>query len=150
MGALNISQVGPIGGPGGAFFDDAILGRAGIIEFPIKTIVVHCGSYIDAIVVTYFNDFQAWHGGYGGNVQNPLNLGPGEFITTIWGTSGDYLNQISFTTNLNNSTGLLGGNPGPNFFDISFPDDDYYICGFWGRNGSYVDALGAYLLPIPD
>lgn len=128
-------KIGAVGGTGGGSFDDSV------INSPVATIAVHAGSYVDALVVTYQNGTQMFHGGGGGQVNNPFTLNSGEFITELIGRAGDYVDQLTIVTN-QRRFGPFGGSGG-NPFTIQLPPD-VWVFAFWGQSGSYMDALGIY------
>jgi hypothetical protein len=136
-------KIGAIGGPGGSSFDDSFIG-----DLPLMAIGIHAGSYIDALVLTYGNANEnetVIHGGGGGQANNTFTLNSGEFITSIVGRAGDYIDQLQFITNQARSYGPFGGTGGNNFI-IELPPN-WRLVKFWGMSGSYLDALGIYLQP---
>jgi hypothetical protein len=133
------------GGTGGNAFDDITAAKA--IVVCIKSITIRSGSRVDAIQVTYLlstgSTFQAApHGGTGGD-PHTINFAEGENIIILEGRSGDRVDQLKFTTRDSAGKtkvyGPYGGSGGDAFIVNGV------VGGFFGRSGSGLDAIGAYL-----
>lgn len=126
------------GGSGGDLFRDE-LGVG-----PITHVEVRHGTYIDAIQVTYGATQQPRHGGSGG-MLDAFDLVSGERIIVVFGRWGRYLDQIGFVSVRPDNTlrqhGPYGGTGGEPFYIIGVVD------AFFGRSGTLIDAIGAYLQP---
>src|SRR3989304_4502713 len=145
MSENNLYPSQMFGGTGGDVFDD--ITSAGAIVVGIKSITIRSGSKVDAIQVTYIlsngSTFQAAkHGGSGGD-QHVINFAEGENIITLEGRSGSRVDQLKFTTRDNSGAtkvyGPYGGSGGSPFIVNGA------VGGFFGRSGSGLDAIGAYL-----
>ena len=75
----------------------------------------------------------------GGGDQQSFNLAPGEFIVHIDGRSGEYVDQLKFSTNLGNVHGPYGGGGGD-----PFSLSNLHVGGFFGQSGEYLDAVGFF------
>jgi hypothetical protein len=81
------------------------------------------------------------HGQAGGSSDYPINLQTGEFITSITGTYGDYINQLTFTTNLG-QTYTFPPNPQNTGGVVSWTAAaGEVLVGFQGSSGSYLNQL---------
>lgn len=138
------------GGGGGAAFDD-IQASPAASPVAVRTLAVRSGSYVDQIATTYEMSDGSLptraHGGAGGG-PNSYQLVPNEKIIGIKGRSGTYVDQISFLT----AVVYGGGDPpylqthGPCGGGGGTPFEIWgEIAGFYGRSGSFLDAIGCYL-----
>jgi hypothetical protein len=138
------------GGGGGAAFDD-IQANAASPPVAVRALAVRSGSYVDQIATTYeLSDGStpiSTHGGNGGGPAS-FQLVPNEKIIGIQGRSGTYVDQVSFLT----AVVYGGGDPpylqthGPCGGGGGAPFQIWgEIAGFYGRSGSYLDAIGCYL-----
>lgn len=117
-------------------------------------IVVRTGSYLDHIQFVYSGTLSGIaHGGSGGT-EDDINLRSSEVITQFNGTYGSYVNTILLKTIITSgpnkgvtNTITRGNNPGPAAFFYEAPQG-FYISGFCGRNGDYIDALGVLIRPL--
>lgn len=125
------------GGQGGGAWDDIPYMKGKISQLTIRH-----GKYVDAIDVVYGTTKAPQHGGNGGGADT-ISLANDENIIAVTGRSGIYLDQIQIVTMDANKKirqyGPYGGNGGGAFYVIGD------IQGFFGRSGSYVDALGMYV-----
>ncbi|MEI7867230.1 MAG: jacalin-like lectin [Candidatus Methylumidiphilus sp.] len=80
------------------------------------------------------------HGGGGVNPQPPLNLRVGEFITSISGTSGDYINQLTLNTNFGQSVTFPPSPHSASAFSWTVPAGATLV-GFQGTCGAYLNQL---------
>ena len=107
---------------------------------------VFSGVYIDSIQVTYapsegITGQPGKHGG-GGGARKDLLLQPGEYITEVFGRSGDYVDSLTIRTGGSRSqTMTWGGSGGSRSFDYKAPPGTQIVF-FWGRSGQYLDAIG--------
>ncbi|KAJ6434360.1 hypothetical protein OIU84_017961 [Salix udensis] len=123
-----VISLGPWGGLGGDQWSYRAIG--GITE-----IVLHVEGNIKSIS---FKDA-------GGLIEIQW---PSEYLKSISGTYGSYegllvITSLSFITNLT-TYGPFGTAPGESF---SIPIADSAVVGFHGRCGSYLDALGIFVIP---
>jgi hypothetical protein len=87
------------------------------------------------------------HGGTGGSPGSPLNLQPNEFISNIAGTSGAFINQLTFTTTTGQiSTWPKNPESAPSF-DWMVPDG-WVVVFFKGASGFFLDSLQAVCLQL--
>uniref|UniRef100_A0A803PUJ6 Jacalin-type lectin domain-containing protein n=1 Tax=Cannabis sativa TaxID=3483 RepID=A0A803PUJ6_CANSA len=144
----NIS-FGEWGGPGGDPFGFTV-GRSWIKQIT----VYQDSSNIKSLSFKDGNDNE--YGPFGGNNPNNVGLpttieferGSAEYLTSISGTYGKYLNltvitSISFITNLK-TYGPFGGKTGTPF---SLPIQGGVVVGFHGKSGDFVDSIGVYVKP---
>ncbi|MFZ4703171.1 MAG: jacalin-like lectin, partial [Candidatus Methylumidiphilus sp.] len=81
------------------------------------------------------------HGGTSGVFQQaPLNLRAGEFITSISGTSGDYINQLTLNTNFGQSVTFPPSPHSASAFSWTVPAGATLV-GFQGTCGAYLNQL---------
>src|SRR5260370_216507 len=127
-------HVGPVGGHGGNPFEDPS-------DQQIKEIIIHWGSDLDSITVTFWNGTSIQHGGTGGENVREFDLEAGEFITQISGNYDSVIKAISFDTNQGRHFGPFGPNNGnvPFMLPACAPGR---VVGFFGRSGGYLDAIG--------
>lgn len=137
------SNPGPWGGNGGNPFQDVT--RSSVLsQTTLSQIMIQGNQWVDNLTVTYnsntgTNTFT--RGGNGGSAGNPLQLQAGEFVATISGWAGDYINQLSFETTMG---GTLIGPPNPqgaNPFLPWTPPQGSVLLGFEGRCGDFLDQL---------
>lgn len=81
----------------------------------------------------------------GGGEPQTLNLGPGEYFTTIEAHTGEKdgrkgISFIKLTTNMNNS--ISGGTP-TNDIGTETAKPGYQIGGFSGKSGDEIDSVAA-------
>ena len=129
-------RLGPVGGGGGAGFEDAC---------PAAAVIVNAGWWIDGIQLVCANGrTMAQRGGTGGGRQT-YRVPPGARITGISGRfDGSYgakVYSIQIHTDRGSSPLFGGGGPdaGQTPYALRVPDG-YTFSGFFGRAG---DALGA-------
>ena len=80
--------------------------------------------------------------GGGGGARKDLLLQPGEYITEVFGRSGDYVDSLTIRTGGSRSqTMTWGGSGGSRSFDYKAPPGTEIVF-FWGRSGQYLDAIG--------
>ncbi len=110
----------------------------------IHALYIKSGYWIDQIQVIYAIDGQVirgdGHGGHGGS-GTMFYLDGDEYITGIWGRTGNYVDSLHIETNKHRPGLWFGGNGGS--FDYNYvvsPGDE--IIGFQGRSGDYLDAIG--------
>ncbi|URE35305.1 Mannose glucose-specific lectin [Musa troglodytarum] len=115
----------------------------------IKSIKIGAGGVIDSVAFAYVFEGTTYetlrHGGSGGGLNAACNvLLPSklqikffdeEYLNAISGCIGEYdgtpcISQLTFTTNMG-----------------TLPVDEGKIAGFYGRAGTYLIAIGAYLKP---
>ncbi|MBW8727362.1 MAG: hypothetical protein JF625_19715 [Inquilinus limosus] len=144
-------KAGPSGGVGGGAF--SALGEAffppGSTPIRISMISIWSGIYIDAIQLEFtdaggLTSMTPKYGGDGGALFSQ-RLAPNEFITSVVGTYGDYVDSLQIKTNLNIFPHL--GSKGARtleYFGTSL-QKGIQIQGFWGSSGKYIDALGIFV-----
>jgi hypothetical protein len=117
----------------------------------IASIELHSGYYIDQLTTTYsytagVQSFS--HGGGGGGPSFSLNLRAGEFISSVGGTYGDYINQLSFTTTMG-QTYTYPLSPQNTGGKISWTAaENQVLLGFQGSSGKYLNQLQLILLNL--
>jgi hypothetical protein len=145
-------KAGPSGGVGGGDF--SALGEAffppGSSPIRISMISIWSGLYIDAIQLEFtdaggLTALTPKYGGDGGGLFSQ-RLAPTEFVTSVVGTRGDYVESIEIKTNLNIFPHLGGKGPRKfEYFGTSL-QKRIQIQGLWGSTGKYVDALGVFIV----
>ncbi|OEL30474.1 Mannose/glucose-specific lectin [Dichanthelium oligosanthes] len=119
----------------------------------LESIAIRCGVVIDSIAFSYSDHSGSQHtigpwGGPGGNAYL-IRLQPLEFVQGISGTFGPFGTSANVITSLTIATsqgrgygpfGQGGGTP----FNLPVGSDGC-IVGFFGRAGSYLEAIGAYV-----
>ena len=128
---------GPSGGTGGGAFYDAPLANE-----VVSHVRVRHGAWIDAIQLTYRNIVTntyrngGFRGGFGGGDSWAV-LAPNEYVTTVWGYYGSYVNALNFRTNLGNT--YYRGNASGVYYQYDVPGR---LTGVKGRSGAYLDSVG--------
>ncbi|CAF0749781.1 unnamed protein product [Adineta ricciae] len=139
------------GGQGGSIFSDLdVVGLYGR-TFPIS-IILRCGSYIDAIQVTYETSNQTQGSVItqaprrGGTNTGPhqFDLLPGERIVKVNGRSGTYVNGLQFTTSTGNVSAYCGGSGGTAFTEQY---SGYVLSYISGRCGSWLNQIQFHWIP---
>lgn len=138
----NIKTLPPVGGKGGESF-------AIFAEGEPKAIKVRSGAYIDALQICYTNligkeDVTLKAGGQGGS-EKLFTMEAGEYIVKISGRYGNYIDSLTFETNLGQKQ-TFGGHGGHTSFTFTIAKDMSFI-GFTGKSGAYIDALGICCIP---
>lgn len=129
------------GGNGGEFFEDDLTGVSQLVG-----VNIYAGNWINAQQAVWFmvdgsTRAGAWRGNPGDGEQSGFVLQPGEFITQVRCTWGDFVHTLSVTTSLNKVYGPFGQEEGPEWSTITAP-----VYGFAGRSGNYLDAVAFYTL----
>lgn len=127
------------GGGGGAFQDNPPTPNSRIYG-----INVWSGVLIDAIQVIYIDEFGniipgQKHGGNGGGLTSII-LEKDEYIRAISGSSGAFLDHITFFTNKERRFSM--GGEGGGYFDGVFFGYEGKLMGISGRCGALIDAIG--------
>ncbi|WP_437498358.1 RICIN domain-containing protein [Sorangium sp. So ce1099] len=129
-----------VGGTGGGAFSDDVTNVERIQSVTIYT----SGSHVSRIAIKYQlvdgSTVTTSHGGSGG-AGTTLTLADDEYITTVEGRAGSYLDYLSIGTS--NGQRISAGGSGGGSFSIS-PQVNRPIIGIFGRSGSLIDALGVY------
>ncbi|CAH1429847.1 unnamed protein product [Lactuca virosa] len=136
----------PWGGKGGNTWQFIIPDGARIIKISVRS-----GDILDSICLTYKDEsgyiFSERYGGNGGSLHN-IEFADDENLIGISGRFGTFQNltvitSFSFQTNIKTygPFGLKGGTD----FSIGLAEGKFF--GFYGRSGSYIDALGVILQP---
>jgi hypothetical protein len=149
-------RAGPVGGQGGrAFSDGPLLDRLGGSQ--VARVFVRGDRFVDAVQVSYRSggDVVAGrrHGGSGGQ-EHGLDLARGEYITAVSGIRGTVVDQLVVDTNRRERALVAGYHL--RYFEPRSPFGAFYrfeappgtaIVGFFGRSGTFVDALGVIYGP---
>ncbi|KAK2636759.1 hypothetical protein Ddye_031551 [Dipteronia dyeriana] len=142
-------KLGPWGGAGGVAWDfNSGSGAA------IKEIVINHGAVVDSVTFTAIDRVtgeilaKAIFGGLGGQPDQISIDWPGEYLTSISGTTNVYLETLvveSITFHTNRTTYGPYGQTNGTAFEI--PLENAEIVGFFGRAGAFVDAIGIHVVP---
>lgn len=135
---VNSSRLG--GADGGDPFADVVPWAVELL-IGISAVALRGGAWIDALITNYGSE-SIQHGQGGGDLSSTLVMGEGERIISIWGTAGDYVNQINFKTNLGNTLTWPPGPDGADPMNSWAASDATALLGFTGRAGEYLDQLG--------
>jgi Jacalin-like lectin domain len=130
------------GGNGGTEFTD--IGRQQICAGQkLQKVSLRGGSYVDRLKCVYANGPTFCHGGEGGHDAPTLELDADEFITTLSGRVGFYVDYLQIKTSRNRSRHAGGerGDRGTPFEDWHVPPGSVVV-GFEGSCGSYLDRVG--------
>jgi hypothetical protein len=136
---------GYFGGTGGVSFSDPVLTMVPMV-IGISSITISSGDLVDSLQVTYLRaDGSTYpmptHGGTGGTTAT-ITFATGEHIIALVGSSGEYLDQLTFLTESSDGTrntyGPYGGGGGALFIVNA------NVLGFFGRSGRYLDAIATY------
>ncbi|CAL9778607.1 unnamed protein product [Musa acuminata subsp. burmannicoides] len=136
-------KVGTWGGNGGSEWD---MGPA----YRIDSIKINAGDIIDAIEITFtrYGLTETQHYGGTGGEPHEIAFEDGEYIMSMEGHVVDYygltiIGKLTLTTN-RRTFGPFGAYERTPF---SIPVAEGKIAGFFGRAGSFIDAIGVYLIP---
>jgi Jacalin-like lectin domain len=149
-----MADFGPVGGPGGAPFDD--LTDLGLDASTIRIVGLIIRSdkdkFVNAITPIYIDGAGQLalpkHGGDGGS-EARLGLRSGEFITEISGRSGEFVDSLTIETNLGTRIGFGGPGGGPvEGYELP-PDTESLqeVVAFFGASGTLIDRIGVHTRP---
>ena len=116
----------------------------------IASISLWGGNWMNQIQTSYTSlagAAQFTHGGSGGGASTPLTLAAGEFISSIDGSSGSYVNQLSFTSTKGQSLSWPTKPNSASNFTWSLPSGTNLL-GFQGHSGTYLNQLQAVVIDI--
>ncbi|KAI5003543.1 hypothetical protein ZWY2020_030703 [Hordeum vulgare] len=136
---------GPLGGKGGEAFD--ILGHPQRLE----SVTIRSGDIIDSLAFSYIDQAgkKQTAGPWGGNggLEETITFAPTETLKKVFGVVGTIgghtvVTSLTFVTNIKIYPTFGKGTGGTTF---SIPEKNASVVGFFGRAGSYVDAIGVYI-----
>ena len=115
----------------------------------ISSIQLWGGSWVNQMAVTYISNSgsnampSTFIHGQPGSVEADfaLNLQPGEYITMIRGTYGDYINQLVFNTNLGQSYSYPSNPQSASGVICWQAAPGEVLVGFQGSSGDYLNQL---------
>lgn len=81
------------------------------------------------------------------STKTQATLAPGEFIHSVLGRAGRYVDGITFVTN-QRSIGPSGSSSNGEPFELRAPNG-YQIRRLFGRAGAFVDAIGIVVEKMP-
>lgn len=115
----------------------------------IKEIYVSAGDFVDSLQIVFENalgqpDALAKAGGNGGR-HFVFVLDEDEYLVSVTGSAGDFVDQIQFHTNKKSSP-VYGGQGGTPFEFRATEGEE--IAGFFGRAGWFIDSLGVATRPL--
>ena len=145
----NMGDFGPVGGPGGAPFDD--LKDLGLDPATMRIVglIIRSGQFIDSITPIYLDGGGQLalpkHGGDGG-LETRFGLRSGEFITEISGRSGEFVDSLTIETNLGARIGLggLGGGPVEGYELPPDTEGTQEVVALFGASGVFIDSIGIH------
>ena len=121
----------------------------------IRKIIIRAGKYIDGIQIVYGSkdrelypggiNYSKFFGGKGG-LEYVFSLDRDEYIVSIYGKYGVFVDSLTIRTNKKTSR-KYGGNGGSNSYEYTAPEN-MEISGFIGYSDKYINALGAVVRPI--
>uniref|UniRef100_A0A0D9YQX2 Jacalin-type lectin domain-containing protein n=1 Tax=Oryza glumipatula TaxID=40148 RepID=A0A0D9YQX2_9ORYZ len=143
------NRIGPWGGNGGVTCDIKVAPKR------LESITICSGIIIDALAFSYLDKDGERHttglwGGLGGSVQL-IDLDEREFLMEVIGTVGPFnvlseaITSLTLVTNVR-SYGPFGQPQGTPFRTPR--KKNCCIVGFFGRSGTYLDAVGVYFHPM--
>ncbi|ETL38301.1 hypothetical protein L916_10102, partial [Phytophthora nicotianae] len=115
----------------------------------VLSINLRAGERVDAVILTIVNpsgeESTLYHGGDGGDLETPLALAEGEYITVMEAHAGTHkgrtrVKYIKFTTNKGNF--IEGGTP-THKIGTDTAKEGYQLGGFDGRSGDELDLVSA-------
>lgn len=133
-------SAGPSGGQGGvAFYDDP---PSTFLQLDYIKLCGH--KLVDSIEVAYkdTNNYPQHYGRHGGNggYCKVLSFWSGEYITSVSGNHGRYVDSLKITTNQGKSI-EVGTYSVAGKFEYT-GNDQFTIAGFKGRSQTLIDAIG--------
>lgn len=130
------------GGTGGNPFDDAPYSSGTITGFS-----VWYGQYLNGLTISFSSGKGVSNGQTQGTMEY-ISFASGERLIAVFGSSGDYVDQIGFVTltadNQAKTYGPFGGPGGAPFLIAG------EIATFFGRSGQWIDAIGAWVTSPAD
>lgn len=111
----------------------------------ITNIEIRAGMYLDAVNVTRQDGTVVKHGGNGGTLHS-FHLDNDEYICKIELGYSKFIDQLTFFTTKDRKYGPYGRTTG-RLKTIDFGKG--VLCGFLGRSGAYVDAIGFIFDTLP-
>lgn len=144
-------KCGVSGGFGGHRFETDLVPDTAYVS----KIIVRSGEKIDAIGIQHKNynggtiiRGGTLFGGSGGNIPVPdFDLAEGEYIVSVEGWYGQFIDSLKITTSSGNER-RFGGDGGQARFEYTAPTG-CEIVGFWGLCGDLIDAIGVVIRTIP-
>lgn len=129
------------GGTGGGSF--SLSPPGGLINIKkISRVFIRHGKYVDAVQVEWelMDGKKVWskRGGGTGGKGTMINLASDEYIITVKGKAGRFVNSLQFVTNKGKTYGRYGSTGGA-AFNITIQSG---IKGFFGKSGWYLDKVG--------
>lgn len=141
------------GGTGGSAFNDVDQSSYLQKRTRLRNVKLYSGKFVDKLVTTYEcsdpvqRTYTCEHGGGGGSSSNELQLTSGVWINSVSCRSGYFIDKLELQAT--NGQKISGGENGGNPFTYNIPDG-YFVAGFKGRSGKYLDQFGlvyAKILP---
>lgn len=114
----------------------------------LTTVILEGGDYVDSIRVGYetlSGSVQYIHGGSGGSYSPALNLATSEFIVSINGMAGDYINQMTLTTSFRQTLSWPTAPNSTAAFSWTTPENATLV-GFQGSCGKYLNQIAPIYL----
>ena len=100
------------------------------------------GKLVDALIVSYDSlagpkKFQ--HGRNGGDLSSPLPIGKDQYVTSVSGRAGQYVDQLNIT--ITGGAKVGGGRDGGTEIPAITPPTGAFVIGFGGRSGKNLDQI---------
>ena len=130
-----------VGGGGGTPFFDWPVDDTTLTSIEVR----HSTSIVSLQAITAAGPLGR-SGGTSGTLER-LTIEPGEYVTAIFGTSGNLVNSIGFETSNGRTLGPFG-NGGGTAFRIEAPGG-YHVVGFKGAFGTRIDRVGIVIQERP-
>uniref|UniRef100_J3N1H2 Jacalin-type lectin domain-containing protein n=1 Tax=Oryza brachyantha TaxID=4533 RepID=J3N1H2_ORYBR len=145
---VELPKIGPWGGTGGRAREITV-----VPPCHLDSVTICSGAIVDALAFSYRDAYGQRHstpswGGVGG-ISRTIKFGESEVVTEVSGTIGPFhhlnnvITSLSIVTNLR-SYGPFGSAKGIPFSTSTLVSNSS-IVGFFGRSGSYLDAIGVYV-----
>ena len=114
----------------------------------LREVRVNSGDLVDGLQAVLQNSYLLnKHGGGGGSASNFV-LQPNEHLVRVFGEYANYVDEITFVTDLGRSQ-HFGGGGGKAHYEFNAPPG-FEIVGFCGLSGWYIDAIGVVFRPMSD
>jgi hypothetical protein len=141
-GCPESGNIGYWGGTGGSWFAR----KPSTCSYRLYAVSVTATIYVTSITLWYRRGNErpvSWTTGKPAGKRQTLNFGTGEYLKTVGGAYGQFLDRLSLTTNTGKSINI-GGGGGSSFGPITAPSG-YDFRGFFGYSGNWIDGIGFYV-----
>eukprot|EP01129_Flabellula_baltica_P017043 TRINITY_DN931_c1_g1_i1.p1 TRINITY_DN931_c1_g1~~TRINITY_DN931_c1_g1_i1.p1 ORF type:complete len:473 (-),score=73.63 TRINITY_DN931_c1_g1_i1:58-1476(-) len=117
------------------------------VPFPIRSVKVWGNAFVNGIQVMYSTGSTPIEVGTKNNpAEHCMNLSTGEYITSVSGRYGSWIDSIEIRTNHGRIL-RVGGNGGSKSYSFQAPPG-HAVVGFFGGVGGHLHNIGFYSAPL--